>query len=488
MVGMRPVVTPAEMAEADRRTIAGGTPEAVLIDRAAHAVARHARRLLGGTYGRRVVVAAGKGNNGADGRVAAALLRARGVGVDVFDVADGFDERAFARALARAHLLVDAMFGTGFRGELRGPAASVAQAVAAAGVPALAVDIPSGVDGATGEVAGDAVRAGETVTFAAVKPGVLFEPGRSHAGHVHVADIGIDPGPTAASVSEVADLRLPRRGPAAHKWSSGLLVVGGSNGMTGAPMMAARAAARCGAGMVVCALPGRDAAAAASGTEIVTRALPATDDGTLEEDSARVALKDITRFRALALGPGLGRDDRAQAAARRLVAEAPIPIVVDADALNALALDPAPLRVRHAGALPPAVLTPHAGEYERLAGRPVGPDRIAAARDLARETHAIVLLKGPGTVIATPDGSAVINPTDSPALATAGTGDVLTGIIGGLLANGADPQLAAVTGAYVHGRAARAAGTAPDLVAIDLIEALHRTLDGLRSGHDPWEE
>jgi len=171
-----------------------------------------------------------------------------------------------------------------------------------------------------------------------------------------------------------------------------------------------------------------------------------------------------------------------------LVAEAPIPIVVDADALNALAVDSAPLRVRHASGLPPAVLTPHAGEYERLAGHPVGRDRLAAARELARALDAIVLLKGPGTVIATAAGDASINPTDTAALATAGTGDVLTGIIGGLLANGADPRTAAITGAYVHGRAARAAGTAPDLVAIDLIGALHPTLDALRSGRDPWED
>jgi NAD(P)H-hydrate epimerase len=266
------------------------------------------------------------------------------------------------------------------------------------------------------------------------------------------------------------------------------MVFGGSNGLTGAPLMAARAGARAGAGMVVCSLPGREAAAAASGAEIVTRALPATDDGDMDEDAARVALKDITRFKALAIGPGLGRDDRAQAAARRLVAEAPIPVVVDADALNALAVDSAPLRVRHASGLPPAVLTPHAGEYERLAGHPVGDDRVAAARELARATDAIVLLKGPGTVIATPDGDATINPTDTAALATAGTGDVLTGIIGGLLANGADPRTAAITGAYVHGRAALAAGTAPDLVAIDLIGALHPTLDALRSGRDPWED
>jgi ADP-dependent NAD(P)H-hydrate dehydratase / NAD(P)H-hydrate epimerase len=316
----------------------------------------------------------------------------------------------------------------------------------------------------------------------------VFEPGRSHSGRVHVADIGIDLGLPHIVMAEVADLVLPHRDPLGHKWSAGLLVFGGSIGMLGAPMLVGRAAARCGAAMVVAALPGADAAAHLSGTEIVTRAVPATDDGFLDEDAARVVLKDIRRYRAVAVGPGLGRDDRAQAAARRLVAEAPIPIVVDADGLNALAADPSPLRVRHAAGFPTAVLTPHAGEFERLAGHAVGDDRIADARTLAAQTAAIVLLKGPGTVIATPDGRAFVNPSGGPALATAGTGDVLTGVIAGLLANGADPVEAAVSGAYVHGRAADVAGTGDDLVAIDLIEALHPTLDGLRSRRDPWEE
>jgi NAD(P)H-hydrate epimerase len=484
---VQPVLTPAEMADADRRAIASGTPESVLVERAGHAVARRARAMLGGTYGRRIVIVCGKGNNGADGFVAAKVLDAWGARVATFALSD-LDRDAVARAVARADLFIDAMFGTGFRGELEGPAAWVADHVHRARRRALAIDIPSGVDGATGTVDGVAVHAEETVCFVAAKPGLLFEPGRSLAGHVRVVDIGIDAGATATSIAELADLRLPVRDATAHKWSSGLMVFGGSVGLTGAPMMVAHAGARCGAGMVVCGLPGLDAAQAAGGREIVTRALPATPEGSFVEDAARVALKEVSRFRGLAIGPGLGRDDRAQAAARRLVAEAEIAIVVDADGLNALASDPAPLRVRRTGGLPTAVLTPHAGEYERLAGHPVGRDRLAAARELARELHAIVLLKGPGTVIAAPDGQAYVNTTDGPELATAGTGDVLTGIIGGLLANGASPIEAAITGAYVHGRAARAAGTAPDLIALDLIDALHPTLDALRRGTDPWEE
>jgi NAD(P)H-hydrate epimerase len=475
------------MAEADRRAIATGTPEAVLVERAGRAVAVHALRMLGGVYGRRVVVVCGKGNNGADGRVAARRLRARGVGVDEFALDDGVDRRALVRTLARAHLAIDAMFGTGFRGALAGDAELVANELASARVRLLAVDIPSGVDGTTGAIEGSAVRAHETTCFAALKPGLLFEPGRSHTGRVTVVDIGISAHRASAHVLDPFDLVLPRRGPEAHKWSSGALVVGGSTGMVGAPLMTSRAAARCGAGMVVCAVPGEAAAQRASIDEIVTRALPATNHGSLDEDAARVVLKDVTRFRAVAVGPGLGRDHPTQVAVCRLVAECPLPIVVDADALNALALDPSPLRVRHAAGLPMPVLTPHAAEYERLAGHPVGNDRIAAARELASQTHAVVLLKGPGTVVADPAGDVAVNTTDTPALATAGTGDVLTGIIAGLLAAGASPAGAAASGAYVHGRAATVAGTGSDLIATDLLAALHPTLDALRSGSDPWE-
>ena len=255
----------------------------------------------------------------------------------------------------------------------------------AANVPTLAIDIPSGVDGTTGEVRGDAVQADETVCFAALKPGLVFEPGRTRAGRVHVADIGIDPtapwaGAARLHVLEAADLSLPARPAGGHKWSSGVLIVGGSTGLTGAPVMAGHAAARTGAGMVVCGVPGRDAAARAGGSELVTRALPATADGALDTDAAEVVLADIERFRALAIGPGLGRDARTQTAVQRIVAACPVPIVVDADGLNALAADPDALHARRAAGFPPAILTPHAGEYARLANKAVDPDRVAAAR------------------------------------------------------------------------------------------------------------
>ena len=486
---MKVVLTPAEMAAADRHAIEHGTPEEVLVERAGRALARHALRMLGGTYGRRVAVVAGKGNNGADGRVAARLLRARGVGVDECSFDDGFYVAELRRMLGRADLVIDAMYGTGFRGRLDGAGAVITQEVLIASVPVLAVDIPSGVNGTTGAVEGVAMRADETICFAAYKPGLLFEPGRAHAGRVEVVDIGIDVTVTGPrlGVFEVSDLVLPEPRVDAHKWSSGCLVVGGSNGMVGAPVLSGSAALRAGSGMVVCAVPGRDAAAAVSGRELVARALPATADGSLDEGAADEVLKDLARFRALAIGPGLGREPTAQAAVRRVVAEADVPLVIDADALNAIAVDPSVLEARAAAGLGPPVLTPHAGEYERLAGRPVGADRVVAARDLAARLHAIVLLKGPGTVIAAPDGDAIVNPTGGPALATAGTGDVLTGVIASLLAQGVDPLAAAATAAYVHGRAADVARDTPDIVASDLVEALPRTLHELRNRRDPVE-
>jgi NAD(P)H-hydrate epimerase len=462
------------MAEADRRAIAGGTPEAVLVERAGNAVAWSVRRALGGVYGRRAVVVCGKGNNGADGRVAARVLRRWGVGVTEFDLADGIDADGFDRALERADVLVDGMFGTGFRGSLDGDAAHVA-ARSFVHPLVVAIDIPSGVDGTTGVALGAAVRADVTVCFAALKPGLLFAPARLYAGEVDVVDIGIAVD-ASVHVLEADDVPVPHRGDDGHKWSSGLMVVGGSTGMTGAPMMTSHAAARCGAGMVVCGVPGRAAAARASGSEVVVRALPATDDDTLDEAAADAVLDGIDRFHALAIGPGLGRDEATQRAVRRIVADAPVPMVVDADALNALAGDRTPLENRAAKDLPFAVLTPHAGEYERVAGRPVGDDRLEAAQSLAAETGAIVLLKGTGTVVAHPDGDTVVNPTDGGVLATAGTGDVLTGVIGGLLAHGTEPFLAAAGGAWLHGAAAEVAGTGDSLVASDLIGALPRTL------------
>jgi len=478
---MQPILTPAEMAAADERTIAAGTPVEVLMERAGHAVAWMARQCLsrahGKHYGKRVVIVCGKGNNGGDGLVAARVLRGWGVRADVFELAHGIPTPEYDRAVDRADLMIDAMFGTGFRGALEGEAAMVART--SHHVDTIAVDIPSGVDGLTGAVqgnafGGDAVRAIATVTFAALKPGLVFEPGRGLAGDVHVADIGIEvseldsePRVGLLEMSDVCTWLARDRTPETHKWRSGVLVIGGSGGMTGAPLMVSQAAMRMGAGIVWCAVPGADAAARASGTEVITKGLPADKTGALSDisDEVRGALD---RFRAVALGPGLGTAAETTAVVRELVGQIDAPLVLDADGINAFAGAPDALRARTA----PTVITPHEGEYERLLGAPVGDDRIAAARHLAEATGCVALLKGPGTVVAEPGQARVlVNGQDGPWLGTAGSGDVLTGIIAGLIVRGLEPFEAAAAGAFVHGLAADAAGHT-GLVAGDLVAAL----------------
>jgi len=463
------------MAAADRACIAAGTQEAALIARAGRAVARIARTMLGGTYGRRVVVVAGKGNNGADGDVAAASLMAYGVPVHVYRVADGIDQRSLARDIDRSDLVIDAMFGTGFRGSLEGDACAVAEALDERDVPVLAIDIPSGVDGATGAVRGAAVHADVTVCFMALKPGLVLPPGAQHAGDIHVVDIDIPLPDVALHVATASDVSawLPARAPDTHKWEvGGVFVAGGSRGMTGAPMLVSRAALRAGAGIVVCGLPGDDAAARASGGEVITRALPATASGAMSE----IDTSGLTRFRACVIGPGLGTDPATVAAVRQSIAQIAAPIVLDADGLNALAGDTAPLAAR--AAVGPTVITPHAGEFARLTGGSVSDDRVAAARRLAADAQCVVVLKGSRTVIAAPDGRAAINTTGGPWLATAGTGDVLAGIVGASLARGMHPFEAAVASTWLHGRAADVAGHA-GLVAGDVIEGLPRILAAL---------
>ena len=449
---MIPVTTPEEMAAID-----GAAPEPVevLIGRAGGALARAALEMLGGTYGRRVVVLVGKGNNGNDGREAARRLRRRGVRVTEVDVGD------HPRRLPDADLVIDAAFGTGFHGDYDAPEADA---------PVLACDIPSGVDGRTGTVAGRALSAERTVTFAALKPGLLLSPGAELAGRVGVADIGLDVSSASAWRVEASDVAnwLPRRPRDTHKWASACWVIAGSPGMTGAAHLAARSAMRAGAGYVRLSSPGVDDDPLAP-VEAVGVTLP-------EQGWAGVVLDEVERFRALVVGPGLGVDEHTGPEVRRLAAEAPGPVVVDGDGLTALGKEVADLL---RGREVPAVLTPHDGEYERLRGGPVGDDRISAARGLAADVGAVVLLKGSTTVVARPDGRVLITDSGDARLATAGTGDVLSGIIAGLCAGGLGPFEAAAAGADLHGRAGRlgwrrglVAGDLPDLVpaAIEELE------------------
>ncbi|MGZ4714912.1 MAG: NAD(P)H-hydrate dehydratase [Acidimicrobiia bacterium] len=459
---MIPVVTPTEMTAADARTIAAGTPEPVLMQRAGRAVAWRVRAVLGGTYGRRIVVVCGSGNNGGDGRITAATLREWGARVDVLGATrdgiagDGPGDVAVERLLASADAVVDGIVGTGFRGGLDGALGRLVEQLNAAPCVRVAIDSPSGVDGATGAVRGAAVHADHTVTFAAPKPGLWFHPGRACAGVVTVADIGIDLGPGADRVGVLADADVaalvPPRDPTTHKWRSGVLVVGGSRGMTGAPMLAAHAATHLGAGIVIAALPGA-AAPHASGSEVITRELPATAAGDIDAAAIDAVLADVTRFGAVVLGPGLGRAEGTAAVVRTLAAAVPVPLVLDADGLVAIGETVETIAGRPA----PTVLTPHDGEFARLTGAPPGEDRIEATRRLAAAADAVVLLKGPTSVIADSGGTVRLNPTGTADLATAGSGDVLSGMIAAFCAMGSNPLDAAAIAAFVHGRAAERA-------------------------------
>jgi NAD(P)H-hydrate epimerase len=445
-----PVVTPVEMAAIDR---AAPEPVEVLIGRAGAAVARAALELLGGSYGRRVVVLAGKGNNGADGREAARRLRRRGAAVSVLDALDP-PER-----IGPCDLVVDAAFGTGFRGEYRAPELEGEP-------PVLAVDIPSGVDGLTGAAAERVLPAVRTVTFAALKPGLLLPPGAGLAGTVEVADIGLDCGGAGAHLVTDADLAswYPPRPADTHKWRAGVWVIGGSPGFEGAAVLTAGAALRAGAGYVRWSAPGGHPSPVKP-AEVVSTPLSA-------DRWAGAVLAEQHRFRALAVGNGLGLDPAAAPEVRRLVAEAEVPVVVDADAITLLG-DAAPDVVR-----PTTVLTPHDGEFARLAGAPPGADRFAAVRDLAGRIGAVVLLKGPCTLVAEPGGRVLASTSGDARLATLGTGDVLAGVIAALCARGLDPFRAAAAGAFLHGRAGTL-GWRHGLVAGDLLETIPAVLQRL---------
>lgn len=483
---MKPVLTPLEAAELDRETQARGVPALDLMERAGRAVARAAVEVAGRTYGTRAIVVCGNGNNGGDGLVAARLLARWGVKVDVRSL-DALGDRAgaaganmarlgeqglaervctpseLAQALGHADVVIDAIFGTGFHGRPEGSWADAIAEINASPVPVVAVDVPSGIDGATGAAPGEAIWAVLTVAFGAAKLGTVLLPGAERAGTVRVVDIGFLDDLVRAEVglTEAHDVAamLPTRRSQGHKRSSGvLLVVAGSRGMTGAPALIARAAGRVGAGLVTVATPyGAVQAVGSQATEAIFLPLAETGQGTASFDALDQLLEAAGRADAVAIGPGLTRHDETAKLVRALVGGCPVPVVLDADGLNAFEGDVGRLRERAGD----TVLTPHDGEFARLmlaSVEQVAPDRVAAARALASGSGATTLLKGVRTVIAPREGVAMINPTGSVALATAGTGDVLTGVIGGLLARGVGTVDAATAGAYVHGLAGLLAG------------------------------
>ncbi len=426
---MKPVVRVAEMTAIDAES---DTPVDVLIERAGRATARAALALLGGQYGRRVVVLHGTGNNGADGRVAGRILADKGVRVMEIDLATA------PAVLPECDLVIDAAVGTGCT------RAFVAPDPGAAAV--LAVDIPSGLHGDTGRAMGRPMRADVTVTFAAYKPGLVLGDGPRFAGQVRVADIGLDVQRSTIDLVDDAGCAalLPGRDASAHKWHQAVLVVAGSPGMTGAASMAAAAAQRAGAGMVRVAAPGVDQSAGQVGpVEAVSTAVD-------ERTWAEALLDDHDRFHAVAIGPGLGTSMVTRHQVRLFVSRSPKPVVVDGDGLTALGTDVAEVVADRTAE---TVLTPHDGEFERLTGTRPGDDRLGPAQALAVHAGATVLLKGPTTVIAAPNGAIRLVDRGDARLATAGTGDVLTGVVAAMLAAGLDGFDAATVGAHVHATA-----------------------------------
>jgi ADP-dependent NAD(P)H-hydrate dehydratase / NAD(P)H-hydrate epimerase len=436
-----PELEPLYTAEEMRAAEAGHDVDAMM-QRAGAAVAEELMRRF--PDARRVALHAGGGANGGDGRIAAEVLRAQG--------RELVDERP--------EVVIDALLGTGMKGAPREETARIIEEIDAAGVPVLAVDIPSGVNASTGEVAGAAVNADVTVTMHGPKVGLAVAPGRFLAGEVAVADIGLEPAETEHRlVAREILAEVPRRSPRDNKYTAGhVLVVGGSRGLTGAPALAARAALRADVGYVTIAAP--------------AESLPVLE--TLVLEAVKRPLDNVfeaaAKANALAVGPGLGREEEARALVRRLLAEVELPAVVDADALFEL----------EAGEWPaPRVLTPHEGELARLLGREskeVAAHRLASVQEAADRYGCVVVLKGEDSLVAAPGRGVLVCALGLPSLSTAGTGDVLTGITAAFLAKGMEPQRAAAAACVAQQLASHEASQRYGLVASDVIEALPRAL------------
>jgi ADP-dependent NAD(P)H-hydrate dehydratase / NAD(P)H-hydrate epimerase len=494
-----PLLDAPRMRAVDRWAIdERGIPSLDLMERAGEGVTQAVDTLA---RDGRLVVVCGKGNNGGDGLVVARLLRLAAREVTVVGLAPSqelspdaranlerlpgespleFEEPAGREAIERADVIVDALLGTGFSGLPHGGAAAAIEAVNAAAGRVISVDVPSGVDASTGIVAGAAIEADLTVTLHAAKPGLWIHPGKAHAGETITIDIGVPRGAPAAT--DVGLIRasvleqLPRRTAGSTKFTSGHVVVaGGSRGLSGAPAMTALAAMRAGAGYVTACVPeSLRNVLDVQLMEVMTRGLP-DEQGSLTPEGLSGAMEPIERAGALALGPGLGRDPRSVRFARELARRSAVAMVLDADGLNAHGGCLAELALREA----PTVLTPHAGELARLLDTDSGQverERLSHARDAAERAKAVVVLKGDDTLIVEPAGRVAISRGNSPALATAGTGDVLTGAIAALLAQGMDAFTAAAAGVQLHAEAgreaARAQGAPESVIATDVIAAL----------------
>jgi len=483
------VVTADEMRMLDSAAINEyGIPGVVLMENAGRRVVEVVRQVLGDARGKVVTIFCGKGSNGGDGLVVARHLLNMGAEVKLMLLANVDEISGDARinldiwrkmgqkiyaihhgdginivrlVLMNTDLIVDAIYGTGFRGKMNDKMGRVVELLNESGKSIVAVDVPSGLNAGTGQVGGPCIQAAHTVTFGLPKLGLILEPGSDFAGELHIADISIPPvvieklAPQRYLITgELVGEWLPRRPSGSHKGSFGrVLVLAGSRGMTGAACLAGDAALRAGAGLVTVAGPEKlHDILEAKLTEVMTVPLPDSGRGSFSRAARQDILAMLDRFDVLAIGPGISADLEVAALVRELLPSVQIPCVVDADALNALAGAGEILRKVQA----PVVLTPHPGEMARLLGtgiKDIQADRLTAASLAASTWNVVALLKGARTVVAAPDGSMYINPTGNPGMATAGCGDVLTGVIAALIAQGLDPARAAAAGAYVHGLA-----------------------------------
>lgn len=515
---MQTVVSAEEMRWCDATAISAyGIPSLLLMENAGSAVAWFVEENFGPVEGKQILVACGKGNNGGDGYVAARHLLNQGASVQVILMASPRELRGDAKtnfqiltklqkaepsrlsiiqysqrlpkSLRPPHIIIDALLGTGFSGAVRSPMSNLIAWINEQHVPIIAVDIPSGVNASTGVVENIAVEATATVTFGALKVGLLCHQGQDCAGDVLVADIGIprlvlrsERLKTFFVETEDVRARLPRRPSTAHKYSVGkVFVLAGSRGFTGAAALTATAALRAGTGAVMLGTPQSVYPILAKKlTEAIVVPLPSTEAGTLSTDALTAIREKIEWADVVVVGPGLSQHPETQAVIQHLILDNRSRMLIDADGLNALAkMGIAKLRKT----VGECILTPHTGEFSRLSGlsaETVERDRVNVARELAAKVDSPVVLKGGPTVTATADGCVYINSTGNPGMATVGSGDVLSGIISGLWAQGMEAGAAALAGVFLHGLAgniARAKLGQRSLVAQDLIDFLPQAFD-----------
>lgn len=512
------VVTVAQMRDIEQAAIEEyGIPGIVLMENAGVEVVKQIENLLGSLHNKRISVFAGTGNNGGDGYVVARHLYNQGakvkvfligskasvvgdaltnlqiityMGIDVLEVTNSHDWDKVKIAMTFTDCLVDALLGTGFAGQLRENMTQVVESINKMNKVTIAIDVPTGVDADTGQIQSVAVKASHTITFALAKQGLLLYPAASYVGELCVADIGIprlllsDP-QIQQNLITSNDARgiFSKRQPDVHKGSCGkVLVVAGSKGLTGAAALASDAAMRCGAGMVTLGIAeSLHEIMEIKLTEVMTSPLPEVGDGFVGEDAFDEIVTLSLKNDVVAIGPGLGRQTETLDLVRQIVKNVEKPLVLDADALYAL-IDHTSILLE-AKSMP--VLTPHPGEMARLVGltpEEVNQDRIFIARQAATEWGSIVILKGARTVVAFPDGEVYINSSGNAGMATAGAGDVLTGVIAGLIGQGLSSHEAALAGVYLHGLAGDivARGGMIGMVASDLIKALPAAIFGIQ--------